>query len=1378
VSLWLPRRVAEHIGEFSGRAWLLEELLKWWDERAERFLLLTGDPGTGKSMVLAWLAGQGPLPSDPSMQTALLRLRAAAKAAHFCQASSRNITPRAFASSIAEQLTYRLDGFGDALAATLADRVNIVGTAITGVAEAGSRSSGVTINRLDLGALSDETTFDRCFAAPLEAFYSGNGREPMLLLVDALDEAQTYNGTTIAALLANSEDLPPEVRIIASTRDEPRVLKHFRHVRRLDLEHDDSTNAQDIGNYALGRLRRAGVPKAQGAVFARRLAKHSGGVYLYAAILLDELLVGSKALPRLDTYPLPRKLGGIYHDFLVRELGRDDALWFDVYEPLLGLVAVAQGAGLDTAQLMKIAGRDIRAALRACKQYLAGDLPSGPFRLFHKSFGDFLLESEDGASDFHIDATTWHGRIADHYLRIFSAVNERLDDYGLNSTCAHLVAAKRTTEAIGLIGPQWMALRSERAGSTFSQFQSDVELVWRAARSSPEVGIGALARLRAWAFGVVEQVAVYDDDDLGLLVALGRSKEAEAHARSRNSAEERATSLRRLVGNLRDDMAACSAIAFNARQAANSIVGSVARVEALGHLAQELVSSGTSMQEAILEDMQRVIDDMPESEERSMAQRALVETLGSAGRADAARALAQSIESEPHAAFSTKAAAVSMADAGRFEEARNLAEGLVAGSYTQIYVQRIRAKALAEIARAQSRLDHAAGAVAFEAAEAAARTVKDENDRNDALGDLCSVLLDLGDSAAATRIADTITDWRRDCAFVRIIDDLATSRRFEDARSMAVRIRDGVWRVRAAHAIAKGHAEAGQNLEARQLAARQPTEEARVHAVIAVASAMLDRGDVDAESVFDTAARRAAALDGKERKTALIHLARIALKRGNKDKATAAFAQALAARRVSRDSEQFARALRAVAAALASAGDPRSADAIDLARRSIANIDPIWRETEHRELATALAAAGHFDDARSVLEVCPGDLGQGPAWCQLAMRIAATGDHERASDAFGCALARAEQISNDSARDESLLEMADMLKSARDFDRLDEVAARIHRTNWRCEVLRKLAVGRHAMGGAGRAKALEDLALAEKLALKESSSYRIGESLAIVASGYAECGVPGETERLVHIIEEGGFRIRAQTALVRALNAANDPRGRAMLAEGMEIGAIDVSMETWVRTGRPKDSLWDDWTWTVDEYRAGAWVDMTGAAPADMAEEVFAMALDRSVAIPHPNPRSKTLLHLIEKSIALSRFDHAERALHELHDELERERGIAALVDAFIEAGQPDEALRVARLQSDDYGRRALTRKVAAALARSGRPQDALAAIDEQTLDGFIESAGRALAAWRNAPAGAVQEAVRALTQVAGWVRADWSEVHAALFAGPGPATDSLANPP
>src|SRR5439155_9686615 len=99
----------------------------------------------------------------------------------------------------------------------------------------------------------------------------------------------------------------------------------------------------------------------------------------------------------LDTYPLPDGLGGLYHDFLTRELGKDNQQWFDLYEPLLGLIAVAQGDGLTAQQLADITGKDIRATLRVSKQYLSGELPSGPFRPFHKSFADFLLEEDTNA---------------------------------------------------------------------------------------------------------------------------------------------------------------------------------------------------------------------------------------------------------------------------------------------------------------------------------------------------------------------------------------------------------------------------------------------------------------------------------------------------------------------------------------------------------------------------------------------------------------------------------------------------------------------------------------------------------------------------------------------------------------------------------------------------------------------------------------------------------------------------------------------------------------------------------------------------------------------------------------------------------------------
>src|SRR5580704_12727923 len=126
----LPKLVAENIERFTGRVWLLPKVLRWWDHSDERIFLLTGGPGAGKSMILAWLAGHGPPPEERAACRQLARLRALVKAAYFCRTNGRTNSPQAFAESIAVRLTGTVKGFGDALAASFtAGGLSIVGTA-------------------------------------------------------------------------------------------------------------------------------------------------------------------------------------------------------------------------------------------------------------------------------------------------------------------------------------------------------------------------------------------------------------------------------------------------------------------------------------------------------------------------------------------------------------------------------------------------------------------------------------------------------------------------------------------------------------------------------------------------------------------------------------------------------------------------------------------------------------------------------------------------------------------------------------------------------------------------------------------------------------------------------------------------------------------------------------------------------------------------------------------------------------------------------------------------------------------------------------------------------------------------------------------------
>lgn len=548
VGIQLPRRVAENIHRFTGRSWLLAPLLEWWDRGDTRLFLLTGPPGTGKSMIAAWLAGFGPLPLDAELAARLERVRRTVTAAHFCQATSRNFTPQAFAEAMASQLARTVPRFGEALAAVLQDRVQVVGNAHVGSAAAGSSVTGVWIERIDLSTLTDDYSFDQAFTRPLKKAYESGYTEPMLVIVDALDESLDYSGKTLAELLSGLDDLPHQVRILATTRQDPRVLKCFDEMATMDLIAGSPLGDDDVRSYAAETLRTAdSLDERRRAAIADALTSQAKGVFLYAAMVVEELLAAPPTLPNLDSQPLPEGLSGLYRRFLKRELakGRDESLWFDTYQPLLGLLAVSQGDGFTAPQLAALMDRsDVRAPLRACKQYLTGELPHGPFKPFHKSFADFLLEEEDNP-DFHIDAGAMHRRIADHYRGEIEGIVDakRVDSYALAHYASHLVSADRRDELVALVtgSPRWMQAKFEALLSD-EPFVSDVELA-----SRNTTAVGQLVNLYAALTVVRLKAAHYDDDDLKALSLLGRAQEARGYARLRPEPADRISGLIALV---------------------------------------------------------------------------------------------------------------------------------------------------------------------------------------------------------------------------------------------------------------------------------------------------------------------------------------------------------------------------------------------------------------------------------------------------------------------------------------------------------------------------------------------------------------------------------------------------------------------------------------------------------------------------------------------------------------------------------------------------------------------------------------------------------------------------------------------------------------
>jgi energy-coupling factor transporter ATP-binding protein EcfA2 len=106
--------IADRAVGFSGRKWVLDQIVRWLSNEQRRFLIITGEPGCGKSAVAAWLAGAGG--PSPAMDRALERLRGNWSAVHFCVAEDKkgSIDPIAFTQSVVRQLADRYSQFAAA----------------------------------------------------------------------------------------------------------------------------------------------------------------------------------------------------------------------------------------------------------------------------------------------------------------------------------------------------------------------------------------------------------------------------------------------------------------------------------------------------------------------------------------------------------------------------------------------------------------------------------------------------------------------------------------------------------------------------------------------------------------------------------------------------------------------------------------------------------------------------------------------------------------------------------------------------------------------------------------------------------------------------------------------------------------------------------------------------------------------------------------------------------------------------------------------------------------------------------------------------------------------------------------------------------------
>ena len=275
----------------------------------QRALLITGDPGIGKSAIVAQLVHL-----NPGGQVL---------AYHCCRADTpRDAPPGRFIRGLAGMIASQLDAYAPQL-----DDPQVEAA---------------------LGEARCETdpasAFEEGILNPLHVLPTPAGG-PRYILIDALDEALTVREGLSIVLLSPSrlDRLPGWLRVVATTRKEPDVLRRLSGLRAEEIRADEPDNLDDIERFLAHRLGQPGLqarlqasgspPRRPSAGCGRRAAATSSGPsrrsWAWNPARYD--------FARLDA--LPPGLTGLYTAFFERHF--PDAASYAPARQVLEVVAAA-----------------------------------------------------------------------------------------------------------------------------------------------------------------------------------------------------------------------------------------------------------------------------------------------------------------------------------------------------------------------------------------------------------------------------------------------------------------------------------------------------------------------------------------------------------------------------------------------------------------------------------------------------------------------------------------------------------------------------------------------------------------------------------------------------------------------------------------------------------------------------------------------------------------------------------------------------------------------------------------------------------------------------------------------------------------------------
>ena len=447
--------------DFTGRAWLFEQLERWLAGR-RRCFLIEGATGHGKTSVVAELVRRNP--------------GGRILAYHFCSPVPVTLDPSAFVRSLAGMLANSIDAYAEQLwNGRLAERFNADPRTML--------SQGV-----------------------LALLHGVRMEESGYIIVDALDEALAQDGpaadVTLPDLLAGAVDeFPPWLKLVVTSRPHAHVRRLFQHAELCSLGRSQEEQRADLRDYVERRLADAALGSTLADETAREtavelIAARGEGSFLFARSVVDDLEQGEIGVSQLEQ--LPRSLEAFYYRRISTRFGAPPTQQMPrpdfagprlILETLLGareplgFRQLATFCGLSSdAELQR--GLDALSGFVSFSRAEGGEV----YRIAHKSISDWLESPAAGA--FRIEASKGRERIVAHCR----AWREHGEPYALKHLIAHLLDENAVDEAVAVVGQGLFGMRAARLDEPRLDAEDARRLTLGLIEARSEAGIVTLAR--------------------------------------------------------------------------------------------------------------------------------------------------------------------------------------------------------------------------------------------------------------------------------------------------------------------------------------------------------------------------------------------------------------------------------------------------------------------------------------------------------------------------------------------------------------------------------------------------------------------------------------------------------------------------------------------------------------------------------------------------------------------------------------------------------------------------------------------------------------------------------------------------------------------